>query len=751
MLFTSKVVRDCAEPVLALAWRSFQYASLFLADDAQPPSAQTASYLIIVLYSAEAGIHAALTGAAAQYARPSTRATDESSVSPTQRRYTAAVLAAPPLLACLTIMASSAHYALLLPQLPLVAAPTGVGSGSPLAAAADSTAGSSSSSSSTSTSTNKAKSRKGKSGSGTKSKSSSSGIASNTTSSSSSSSSSVSWPEGVPAWQLAYRERQKLPTLQQKLLRLFGCSSTAVLCAAAVAKGSPDFFKQRQVTACILLRKTCEAISHSFADSSTPAAAAAADCNAQQQQLYFLLPSLLLYWCAYCQSDCLVPISLARQSAVAMLILVLQQHQLLLPTELRKAAVDELPPLFSRIGQILLQPAGTNMTTPAAAAAASSSSSSAITNLCADPASATMSLDLVTCMCYMYAGVSGSIHGRDSAGISSLLTSSWHDGLSINESVGLGPQHAGGAHQLLEYAVRSKSFEAMPYLPTLLQMLLRRGSVWNEAAVAGVSASLSGHDSSSSGGGEGEYLQCISFVFSVMKCITLQFAAASAAQLAGSSAQHNAQDSDKYDVLAGASRCCSSLGAGAAGWLKHLADASTAAAAAGVAAAVPWLVLIGRVLLQAEFAAAHVQHDVYHQVLPVLRGYLKAQRVAKHMAAAGLDTTEILQQVSAVLVTEEADVLPAAWHSLGVSLTSLAFPYACNNPTCSNLSGRQELQLVNGRSCMCGGCRVAHYCSRACQRQHWKAHKPVCQAIAAAQAAETESAAEAGAAAQAGS
>jgi len=72
--------------------------------------------------------------------------------------------------------------------------------------------------------------------------------------------------------------------------------------------------------------------------------------------------------------------------------------------------------------------------------------------------------------------------------------------------------------------------------------------------------------------------------------------------------------------------------------------------------------------------------------------------------------------------------------TLGLSLNSLPFPTACNNPRCSNLSGQSELLLVSGRSNMCAGCLVARYCSRDCQRQHWKQHKPVCKALAAAAA-----------------
>lgn len=46
-------------------------------------------------------------------------------------------------------------------------------------------------------------------------------------------------------------------------------------------------------------------------------------------------------------------------------------------------------------------------------------------------------------------------------------------------------------------------------------------------------------------------------------------------------------------------------------------------------------------------------------------------------------------------------------------------------------SGPTEQSLVGGRSCMCGGCHVAHYCTRGCQIAHWRRHKPVCKALAA--------------------
>ena len=68
-------------------------------------------------------------------------------------------------------------------------------------------------------------------------------------------------------------------------------------------------------------------------------------------------------------------------------------------------------------------------------------------------------------------------------------------------------------------------------------------------------------------------------------------------------------------------------------------------------------------------------------------------------------------------------------------VATFANPHACNNPACGNVGGPSEAQLVGGRSCICGGCCIARYCGRACQRAAWRQHKPVCKALAAAAAA----------------
>ncbi|KAF6253319.1 hypothetical protein COO60DRAFT_429511 [Scenedesmus sp. NREL 46B-D3] len=52
---------------------------------------------------------------------------------------------------------------------------------------------------------------------------------------------------------------------------------------------------------------------------------------------------------------------------------------------------------------------------------------------------------------------------------------------------------------------------------------------------------------------------------------------------------------------------------------------------------------------------------------------------------------------------------------------------ACNNPGCVSLAQRSELVLVGGKSCVCGRCRAARYCCKACQVEHWRWHKALCR------------------------
>jgi hypothetical protein len=80
------------------------------------------------------------------------------------------------------------------------------------------------------------------------------------------------------------------------------------------------------------------------------------------------------------------------------------------------------------------------------------------------------------------------------------------------------------------------------------------------------------------------------------------------------------------------------------------------------------------------------------------------------------------------------DTLRQQLQAAGIALSTLPTHVACNSFSCINRAGPSELLLVSSRSCVCSGCRTARYCCRECQKQHWKQHKPVCTALAAAAA-----------------
>jgi hypothetical protein len=57
---------------------------------------------------------------------------------------------------------------------------------------------------------------------------------------------------------------------------------------------------------------------------------------------------------------------------------------------------------------------------------------------------------------------------------------------------------------------------------------------------------------------------------------------------------------------------------------------------------------------------------------------------------------------------------------------------SCCNPHCVNMGKLSEWQLVSGKGCVCEGCGVARYCSKACQVKVWaKHHRQVCRRLRA--------------------
>ena len=51
---------------------------------------------------------------------------------------------------------------------------------------------------------------------------------------------------------------------------------------------------------------------------------------------------------------------------------------------------------------------------------------------------------------------------------------------------------------------------------------------------------------------------------------------------------------------------------------------------------------------------------------------------------------------------------------------------SCANPRCSNLGGASTRSLKGGK---CGGCRMVRYCSDACCRADWQAHRRACKLL----------------------
>lgn len=193
---------------------------------------------------------------------------------------------------------------------------------------------------------------------------------------------------------------------------------------------------------------------------------------------------------------------------------------------------------------------------------------------------------------------------------------------------------------------------------------------------------------------------------------------------------------------------------------------SQGATPSGSSAAVvlPWLVvLLGRCATASAAAQAGGVSETENLSLvmtsmSVLHGnveqWLQAGPVAAELSAMGYAPGTLLQQLqdatgllSAGLGGDESasqlSVLTDVLQAASRVLTCFAVPHCCNNPACVNAAGPSEAQLVNGRGNLCGGCRVARYCSRACLRQHWGQHKPVCKALAAAAPAATTAAAAA--------
>lgn len=188
------------------------------------------------------------------------------------------------------------------------------------------------------------------------------------------------------------------------------------------------------------------------------------------------------------------------------------------------------------------------------------------------------------------------------------------------------------------------------------------------------------------------------------------------------------------------------------GWTQ-LEAGSSSSGSYSVSSVLPSLVLVGRCCLQLSqarnealaAASAPQARAMLQKCVQVCIDWLSLPSVSQQLAVLGYQPQMLLTAAQGSGSSSSKPPTLAQLAAVG-QLCCDAFPIAdcCNNPGCRNVAGPSDMQLVLGRTCKCGACRIAHYCCRACQRVHWKAgHKPVCQALAAAAAAAKAAAAAA--------
>jgi hypothetical protein len=133
-------------------------------------------------------------------------------------------------------------------------------------------------------------------------------------------------------------------------------------------------------------------------------------------------------------------------------------------------------------------------------------------------------------------------------------------------------------------------------------------------------------------------------------------------------------------------------------------------------------------ILKGAAAAGHVADVVMQQLLEESSALRKAILECPTLKVESADQEVPDQELPC---HQDVEQLLARLQAFGAAVCAeLPIQWTCNYHGCCNTNMLSELELVSGKQCVCGGCRVARYCSAQCQRAHWHQwHKTVCKRI----------------------
>jgi hypothetical protein len=216
------------------------------------------------------------------------------------------------------------------------------------------------------------------------------------------------------------------------------------------------------------------------------------------------------------------------------------------------------------------------------------------------------------------------------------------------------------------------------------------------------------------------------------------------------SVKHSSEAAAAGTAVSGAASCSIDGGSSSGGNSGVQAGSSSitpsGSSSSSKASPAQWLLLLSRCCLTwaDQLAQEGAKCPWLLSMAQAVTGALgEGSSISAELTAAGYDMGAVLQGFEAIAAcypgvlraAEPGDAagkfgqLVDALQAAGNASSVFAVPHCCNNPLCNELSGPSELSLLSGTSCICGGCRVARYCGRGCQKAHWKQHRAVCKVL----------------------